>query len=143
MESSENISPSAFQRVKGFLKDVVRYLLTTASDRQVGVILYNSEATKEIAFGQYTSEFGFNEAVDELPQEKGQPRIDAALQLAAEMFATSGGMVFNLLHQCSVAFTKSRLAIGLKYHGAVMSSNACVLDRNAVAPPDLYFYMSL
>lgn len=95
VESSENISPSAFQRVKGFLKDVVRYLLTTASDRQVGVILYNSEATKEIAFGQYTSEFGFDEAIDKLPHEKGQPRIDAALQLAAEMFATSGGMVFT------------------------------------------------
>ena len=108
MESSENISPSAFQRVKGFLKDVVRYLLTTASDRQVGVILYNSEATKEIAFGQYTSEFGFNEAIDKLPHEKGQPRIEAALQLAAEMFASSGGMVFNLLDQCPVAFTESR-----------------------------------
>ena len=109
MESSENISPSAFQRVKGFLKDVVRYLLTTASDRQVGVILYNSEATKEIAFGQYTSEFGFNEAIDKLPHEKGQPRIEAALQLAAEMFATSGGMVFNLLAHCPVAFPESRL----------------------------------
>ena len=109
MESSENISPSAFQRVKGFLNDVVRYLLTTASDRQVGVILYNSEATKEIAFGQYTSEFGFNEAIDKLPHEKGQPRIEAALQLAAEMFASSGGMVFNLLAQCPVAFTESRL----------------------------------
>ena len=109
MESSENISPSAFQRVKGFLKDVVRYLLTTASDRQVGVILYNSEATKEIAFGQYTSEFGFNEAIDKLPHEKGQPRIEAALQLAAEMFATSGGMVFSLLAHCPVAFPESRL----------------------------------
>lgn len=95
VESSENISPPAFRRVKGFLKDVVRYLLTTAGERQVGVVLYNSEATKEIAFGRYNSEFGFNEAIDKLPHEKGQPRIDTALQLAAEMFATSGGMVFN------------------------------------------------
>ena len=48
-----------------------------------------------------------DEAIDRLPHEKGQPRIDAALQLAAEMFATSGGMVLNLLAQCPVEFTKS------------------------------------
>ena len=93
VESSENVSPSAFQRVKNFIKDAVKYLLTNGGEQQVGVILYSSEATKEIAFGQYSSEFDFNEAIDKLPLEKGEARLDKALQFASKIFTDDEGKV--------------------------------------------------
>ena len=91
VESSENISPSAFQKVKNFIKDAVKYLLTNGGEQQVGVILYSTEPTKEIAFGQYSSEFDFNEAIDKLPHEKGEARLDKALQFASKMFPDDEG----------------------------------------------------
>ena len=77
------------------MKDTIRYLLTTIEDQRVGVILYSSEARNEIAFGQFSSEFGFNEAIDKLPLEKGQPRLDLAFNIAEKVFADSGGIVSN------------------------------------------------
>lgn len=92
VESSENVSPNAFLKVKDFIKDAIKCLLTSGGEQQVGVILYSGEATKEITFGQYSSEFDFNEAIDKLPLEKGEARLDKALQLASsEMFADDGG----------------------------------------------------
>jgi len=92
VESSENISPNDFQRIKDFMKDAVKYLLTTEGEQQVGVTLYSTEATNEITFGQYSSELDFNEAIDDLPHEKGEPRLENALEFASsKVFTAEGG----------------------------------------------------
>ena len=98
VESSESIPADGFQKIKDFIKDAVKYLLTIEGEQQVGVILYSNEATKQINFGQYQSVFDFNEAINNLPHEKGQARLDKALRFASSKVFTDdkGKALHNL-----------------------------------------------
>ncbi|KAL9966798.1 hypothetical protein ACROYT_G024919 [Oculina patagonica] len=92
VESSDNMSPRDYQRIKDFVKEASTYLLTNGGEQQVGVILFNNEASIRIKFGQYVSEFDLNQAIDNLPLEKGRAQIDKALQVAStELFTDVGG----------------------------------------------------
>lgn len=84
--------PRDYQRIKDFVKEASTYLLTNGGEQQVGVILFNDEATIRIKFGQYYSELDLNQAIDDLPLEKGKAQIDKALQVAhTELFTDAGG----------------------------------------------------
>ena len=63
--------------------------MTNGGEQQVGVILFNSNATIQISFGQYYSEFDLNNAIDNLPLKKGRAQIDKALRLASTKLFTS------------------------------------------------------
>ena len=92
MESSDNIAPRDYQRIKDFVKEAATYLLTNGGEQQVGLILFNSEATIQIKFGQYYSEFDLNRVIDNLPLEKGQGQIHKALHIAStQLFTDVGG----------------------------------------------------
>lgn len=92
VESSDNMSPRDYQRIKDFVKEASTYLLTNGGEQQVGVILFNDEASIRIKFGQYVSEIDLNQAIDNLPLEKGKAQIDKALQVAStELFTDVDG----------------------------------------------------
>ena len=109
MESSDNISPRDYQRIKDFVKEAAAYLLTNGGEQQVGVILFNSEATIRFKFGQYYSEFDFNRAIDNLPLEKGLGQIHKALQIATtELFTDVGGSRPGVQKLCIVLTNKKQ-----------------------------------
>ena len=92
VESSANVLPNDFQNVKDFIKDTVNYLLAFEGEQQVSIILYGSEATTRVAFGQNHSEFDFKKIIDSLPLQKGLARLDKALQfLSSQVFTAKGG----------------------------------------------------
>lgn len=92
VESSDNMSPRDYQRIKDFVKEASTYLLTSGGEHQVGIILFNDEGTVQIKFGQYYSEIDLNQAIDNLPLEKGNAQIDKALHVAStELFTDVGG----------------------------------------------------
>ena len=92
VESSANVPPNDFQNMKDFIKDTVKYLLAFEGEQQVSIILYGSQATTRVAFGQYHSEFDFNKIIDSLPLQKGLARLDKALQfVSSQVFTAKGG----------------------------------------------------
>ena len=92
VESSANVPPNEFQNMKDFIKDIVKYLLAFEGEQQVSIILYGSQATTRVAFGQYHSEFDFKKIIDSLPLQKGLARLDNALQFVfSQVFTAKGG----------------------------------------------------
>lgn len=92
VESSANVPPNDFQNMKDFMKDTVKYLLVFEGEQQVSIILYGSQATTRVAFGQYHSEFDFRKIIDSLPLQKGLARLDKALQfVSSQVFTAKGG----------------------------------------------------
>ena len=109
MESSDNISPRDYQRIKDFVKEAASYLLTNGGEQQVGVILFNSEATIRFKFGQYYSEFDFNRVIDNLPLEKGPGQIHKALHIAStKLFTDVGGARPGVQKLCIVLTNKKQ-----------------------------------
>jgi len=109
VESSDNISPRDYQRIKDFVKEAATYLLTNGGQQQVGVILFNSEATIRFKFGQYYSEFDFNRVIDNLPLEKGLGQIHKALHIAStELFTDVGGARPGVQKLCIVLTNKKQ-----------------------------------
>ena len=109
VESSDNISPRDYQRIKDFVKEAAAYLLTNGGEQQVGVILFNSEATIRFKFGQYYSEFDFNRVIDNLPLEKGLGQIHKALHIATtELFNDVGGSRPGVQKLCIVLTNKKQ-----------------------------------
>ena len=92
VESSANVPSNDFQNMKDFIKDTVKYLLAFEGEQQVSIILYGSQATTRVAFGQYHSEFDFRKIIDSLPLQKGLARLDKALQfVSSQVFTAKGG----------------------------------------------------
>ena len=109
MESSDNISPRDYQRIKDFVKEAATYLLSNGGEQQVGVILFNSKATTRFKFGQYYSEFDFNRVIDNLPLEKGLGQIHKALQMAStKLFTDEGGARPGVQKLCIVLTNKKQ-----------------------------------
>ena len=102
MESSENISPRDYQRIKDFVKEAATYLLASSDEQQVGVIVFNGEATINIKFGQYFSEFDFNRAIDNLPLKRGPAKLETALRIASKLFTAEEGARPGLQKVCIV-----------------------------------------
>ena len=112
MESSDNISPRDYQRIKDFVKEAATYLLTNGGEQQVGVIVFNSEAVIRIAFGQYHSEFDFNRAIDNLPLGKGLGQIQKALHIASTQLFTDAGGARSGVQKLCIVLTNKKQAVG-------------------------------
>lgn len=130
MESSDNISPRDYQRIKDFVKEAAAYLLTNGGEQQVGVILFNSEATIRFKLGQYYSEFDFNRVIDNLPLEEGLGQIHKALNIATtKLFTDVGGSRPGVQKLCIILTNKKQaFADGTK----VLKDAAAPLQRAGV-----------
>lgn len=130
MESSDNISPRDYQRIKDFVKEAAAYLLTNGGEQQVGVILFNSEATIRFKLGQYYSEFDFNRVIDNLPLEEGLGQIHKALTIATtKLFTDVGGSRPGVQKLCIILTNKKQaFADGTK----VLKDAAAPLQRAGV-----------
>ncbi|CAH3124523.1 unnamed protein product [Pocillopora meandrina] len=91
VESSENISPRDYKRIKDFIKEAATYLSRSDNEQQVGVIVFNTEAKISIKFGQYWSEYDFDRAIDDLPLNTGPSQFDTALRVATKLFTAKNG----------------------------------------------------
>lgn len=91
VESSENISPRDYKRIKDFIKEAATYLSRSDNEQQVGVIVFNTEAKISIKFGQYWSEYDFDRAIDDLPLNTGPSQLDTALRVATKLFTAENG----------------------------------------------------
>ncbi|XP_073236997.1 collagen alpha-3(VI) chain-like [Porites lutea] len=121
VESSANVPPNEFQNMKDFIKDIVKYLLAFEGEQQVSIILYGSQATTRVAFGQYHSEFDFKKIIDSLPLQKGLARLDNALQFVfSQVFTAKGGVRPGVQKVCIVLTNEQRP--GKKYSDDVKTA---------------------
>lgn len=130
MESTDNISPQDYQRIKDFVKAAATYLLSNSGEQQVGVILFNSDAVIRIEFGRYYSEFDFSRAIDNLPLGKGLGQIQKALHIAStQLFTDAGGARPGVQKLCIVLTNKQQ---ALKEDTEVLRNAARPLQRTGV-----------
>ena len=82
IDSSESIRKPNYQRQKNIVKAMARSF-GIAGQSQGAIVLFSNSASVKARFGQHSSLDEFQRAVDQLPQERGQTRIDKALALAS------------------------------------------------------------
>ena len=83
IDSSASIGRENYLKQKNFVKEVAKSFGLAPDQSQAAMVLYSSSASVQARFGQYATTEEFAKAVDALPYERGQTRIDRALDLAA------------------------------------------------------------
>lgn len=68
---------------KDFVKQVAKSFGVAPGQTQAAMVLYSNSASVQARFGEYATTEEFAQAVDALPYERGQTRIDKALDVAA------------------------------------------------------------
>ena len=81
VDSSGSMDSKGYQKQKTAVKVLANSLDLSLSGR-AALILYSNSASIKARFGQYDSNEVFQNAVDQLPHEKGRTRIDLALVTA-------------------------------------------------------------
>ena len=83
IDSSGSIGKRNYLKEKAFVKAVAKSFGIEAGQSQGAMVLYSNSASVKARFGEYSTLEEFKTAVDQLPYERGQTRIDKALALAA------------------------------------------------------------
>ena len=83
IDSSGSIGRRNYLKQKNFVKEVAKSFGLAPDQSQAAMVLYSNTASVQARFGQYASTEEFAKAVDALPYERGQTRIDRALDVAA------------------------------------------------------------
>ena len=88
LDSSGSVGEDNYVKEKEFIKIVAsRYELGTTS--QAAVIRFSSEATNEVPLGSKNTSSSFASAVDNIPYNRGNTRIDRALHLTYKKYFSS------------------------------------------------------
>ena len=82
IDSSGSIGRRNYRKEKEFVKAVAKSFGIGAGQSQGAIVLYSNSASVKARFGKHSSLEEFQRAVDQLPHERGQTRIDKALALA-------------------------------------------------------------
>ena len=80
---SSSITVKNYQKERDFVKNVADTFSISEGKTEVGVVIYNNEASLWIRFGQHNNNEEFKAAVDKIPYWGGQTRIDNGLKMAA------------------------------------------------------------
>ena len=83
IDSSTSIGRENYLKQKNFVKEVAKSFGLAPDQSQAAMVLYSDSASVQARFGQYATTEEFAKAVDALPYETGQTRIDIALNLTA------------------------------------------------------------
>ena len=83
IDSSGSISRRNYMKLKTFVKESAKSFGLAPNQSQAAMVLYSTTASVKARFGEYATMEEFAKAVDALPHERGQTRIDRALDLAA------------------------------------------------------------
>ena len=111
VDASTSITPTNFNRIKSFMKDLLNEFDIQEGGTHVAAIAFGSTARMAFDFNQLqrrdlTSE-NLEKRIDDIPQESGSNRLDLALAMANDdMFSFAGGkrdktprVIINALHE--------------------------------------------
>eukprot|EP00795_Rhopilema_esculentum_P016249 gene16249-7628_t len=92
MDASGSLYLDNYDKEKTFVKNVIEKQLIGRRQTRVSVMAYSKSATIFVKFDQYFDKESLKSAVDEIPYESSNTRIDRALILAKEqMFTAANG----------------------------------------------------
>ena len=116
IDSSGSIGRTNYVKEKHLVKQLAKSFGLAPGQTQAAMILYSTSASVRARFGQFETLEEFEQAVDDLPYERGVTRIDKALQLTAtEIFPGARPGVPNIaLLITDGQQTQAPDAIGLK-----------------------------
>ncbi|XP_069108493.1 collagen alpha-4(VI) chain-like [Argopecten irradians] len=92
IDSSTSVGTDNFQKVLGFVKDLLRDADIDAGSVRVGVVLYSSEVTIQFHLNKFTTKVDIYRAIDKIPYLYGNTNTAAGLlALTQEMFTPDNG----------------------------------------------------
>ena len=92
MDASGSLYLDNYDKEKTFVKSVIDKQLIGRRQTRVSVMAYSKSATIHVKFDQYFDKESLKSAVDEIPYESLNTRIDRALILAKEqLFSAANG----------------------------------------------------
>jgi hypothetical protein len=96
VDASTSLTPSTFNKIKTFIKDLVNEFDIREGETHVAAIAFGDTASVAFDFNQLQGNDLTREnlarKIDEIPQVSGSNRLDLALRLAnTRMFSFSGG----------------------------------------------------
>lgn len=83
MDSSESITDDDFNKEKNAIRAISDEFIISPQSTRAGVVVYSGKPHLSIHFDQYTTNAGFNQAVNDLPHMQSHTRLDMALRYAA------------------------------------------------------------
>ena len=83
IDSSGSIGEIDYLKQKNFVNEAAKSFGLAPDQSRAAIVLYSTTASVKARFGQYNTTENFAKAVDALPYEGGETRIDKALDLAA------------------------------------------------------------
>lgn len=83
IDSSGSIARRNYLKLKTFVKYIAKSFGISPTGSRAGIVLYNTAASVQAHFGQYSTTEEFDKLVDDLRHERGLTYIDKALGLAS------------------------------------------------------------
>ncbi|KAM9697299.1 LOW QUALITY PROTEIN: collagen alpha-4(VI) chain-like [Dama dama] len=91
MDGSESISPKDFEKMKEFMKRMVKQSNIGADEIQIGLLQFSSDSQEEFRLNRYTSKVDVHRAISDVMQINGGTYPGKALNFTLTFFGSSRG----------------------------------------------------
>lgn len=103
LDSSSYVSAEDFEKMKKFVKNIIKVSDIDGGKVRFGVISYSSKPSLDLLPNSYETKAEVLAAVDRIPYQGGSANIAGALRNARELFTKSaGGMLLFLVFGSSI-----------------------------------------